>query len=90
VKLSVNAAYDVASIGRSVTSLERSPHDVGDVLDDAPDRQRAPARRLAGLLLGEPERGGADGGELLVDVVDQTGDLVVLCGCVHGSSSRAW
>jgi hypothetical protein len=63
--------------------LQRSSHDVGRMLDDAPDRQCAPARRLARLLLGEAERGGTDGGELFVEVVDQTGDLVVLGGCVH-------
>jgi hypothetical protein len=49
------------------------------VLDDAPDRQRTPARRLACLLLGQTERGSTDGGELLVDVVESCAAAVQWC-----------
>lgn len=34
-------------------------------------------------LLGQAERSGTNGRELLVDVIDQASDLVVLGGCVH-------
>src|SRR3712207_9280520 len=37
--------------------VQRSPHDVDGVLDEAPDRHRTPARRLARLLLGQAEGG---------------------------------
>jgi hypothetical protein len=61
----------------------RAPHHVGDVLDQPADRQRAAARPQSGLLVGQADRRRPDGGELLVDVAHQAGDLVVACRFVH-------
>src|SRR5581483_9037092 len=68
---------------------DRSSHDVGGVLDQARNRERTAARRLSALRFGEPEGGCAQRVELLVEIVKQTGDLVVLGRSVHGASASS-
>ncbi len=66
--------------------VDRATHAVGRVLDEPADGEGASARTLPCLFLRQADERGADGVELLVDVVDDALEFVVRGRCVHATS----